>query len=68
MRFIPKSRMLVHVKAIIVDGARAYMGSENLTTTSLTKNREIGLVVTDQGALHTMRDTFEADYASAESF
>src|SRR6185295_12014234 len=32
----------VHVKAIVVDGARAYLGSENISYTSLTKNREIG--------------------------
>jgi phosphatidylserine/phosphatidylglycerophosphate/cardiolipin synthase-like enzyme len=64
-RTIPKERMLVHVKSILVDGRRAYMGSENLTTGSLTKNREVGLVVTDAPALATMTSTFEADFASA---
>jgi phosphatidylserine/phosphatidylglycerophosphate/cardiolipin synthase-like enzyme len=68
VRWIPKSRMLVHVKSVIVDGARAYLGSENMTTTSLTKNREIGLVVTDAPSLQTMATTFEADFASATPF
>jgi cardiolipin synthase len=68
VRFIPKQRMLVHVKNIIVDGAHAYMGSENMTTTSLTKNREIGLVVTESEAVKTMTSTFEADFASATDF
>src|SRR5262249_23059376 len=32
----------VHVKAMIADGTTAYMGSENLSFTSLSKNREVG--------------------------
>ncbi|HEY8080235.1 MAG TPA: phospholipase D-like domain-containing protein [Labilithrix sp.] len=68
VRWIPKSRFLVHVKNIQSDGKLAYMGSENLTTTSLTKNREIGVEVTDGAALATMAATFEADYASANAF
>jgi phosphatidylserine/phosphatidylglycerophosphate/cardiolipin synthase-like enzyme len=67
-RYIPLARMLVHVKSILVDGARAYMGSENLTTTSLEKNREIGLVVTDKEPLATMGATFEEDFDSATAF
>jgi phosphatidylserine/phosphatidylglycerophosphate/cardiolipin synthase-like enzyme len=68
VRYIPKSRMLVHVKSILVDGGRAYLGSENFTTTSLTKNREIGLVVTDETSTRTIGTTFEADFASATAF
>lgn len=55
----------VHVKAIIVDGERAYLGSENLSTTSLDKNREIGVVVVDSGEVSKMTATFERDYAAA---
>ncbi len=58
----------IHVKAIVVDGERAYLGSENLSPTSLTKNREIGLVVTDAPAVATMSATMEADYAKATTF
>lgn len=58
----------VHVKAIVVDGARAYLGSENISYTSLTKNREIGVIISDAGALASMHDTFETDWASATSF
>lgn len=66
-KMIPKSRMLVHVKSILVDGDRAYLGSENLTANSLTNNREVGLVLSDKPALQTMTTTFEGDFASAES-
>jgi phosphatidylserine/phosphatidylglycerophosphate/cardiolipin synthase-like enzyme len=68
VRWIPKSTMLIHVKSIIADGARAYLGSENLTSTSLEKNREVGLVVTDHPAVSTMTATFESDFGAARAF
>jgi phosphatidylserine/phosphatidylglycerophosphate/cardiolipin synthase-like enzyme len=58
----------VHVKAIVVDGARAYLGSENISYTSLTKNREIGIIHEDAAALGLMQSTFESDWARATSF
>jgi phosphatidylserine/phosphatidylglycerophosphate/cardiolipin synthase-like enzyme len=58
----------VHVKSIVVDGVRAYLGSENLSYTSLTKNREIGLVLSDAEALGAMTTTFETDWANATPF
>lgn len=58
----------VHVKAIIIDGARAYMGSENLSSTSLTKNREVGLVLSEPAAVGSMQTTMEADYANGTAF
>jgi cardiolipin synthase len=58
----------VHVKAIVVDGARAYLGSENISYTSLTKNREIGIIHEDAAALALMKTTFETDWAAATSF
>jgi cardiolipin synthase A/B len=68
VKWIPKSTMLVHVKSILVDGETAYMGSENLTSTSMEQNREIGLIVTDPDPLATMEATFEKDFASAIDF
>jgi phosphatidylserine/phosphatidylglycerophosphate/cardiolipin synthase-like enzyme len=58
----------VHVKSMIVDGARAYLGSENISYTSLTKNREIGVIVTDAPAIASMSATFETDWTAATSF
>jgi cardiolipin synthase len=37
----------LHTKVLVADGARAYVGSENLSYTSLDKNREVGVIVTD---------------------
>jgi phosphatidylserine/phosphatidylglycerophosphate/cardiolipin synthase-like enzyme len=58
----------VHVKAIVADGARAYAGSENLSYTSLNKNREVGLVMTEAAAVSTILSTFEKDWANATPF
>lgn len=58
----------VHVKAIVADGARAYTGSENLSYTSLNKNREVGVVLTEAPAVSAMLATFEKDWAIATPF
>jgi phosphatidylserine/phosphatidylglycerophosphate/cardiolipin synthase-like enzyme len=58
----------VHVKAVTVDGKAAYVGSENLSYTSLAKNREIGLVVLEQQNVDTIKATFEKDWATATPF
>jgi cardiolipin synthase len=58
----------LHVKAIVADGARAYMGSENLSYTSLNSNREVGLIVTELDAVALMAATFETDWAAATPF
>jgi phosphatidylserine/phosphatidylglycerophosphate/cardiolipin synthase-like enzyme len=58
----------IHVKAIVVDGQRAYIGSENLSTTSLDRNREVGIIVTDAPSVDRVKSTFEADYALGTTF
>lgn len=55
----------IHVKAISVDGKRAYAGSENLSYTSLSKNREVGVVITEAANVASMDATFEKDWAIA---
>jgi cardiolipin synthase A/B len=58
----------VHVKSMMVDGVSAYIGSENISYTSLTKNREIGIVLSDVPAMTSISTTFETDWAAATSF
>jgi cardiolipin synthase A/B len=50
-----------HAKAIVVDGARAYVGSVNFTKNSMDNNREIGILFDDAAAVKTVADTFAAD-------
>ncbi len=63
-RYIPH----LHTKVIVADGARAYVGSENLSQTSLDHNREVGLVVTEASSLAPLTTTFEADWAVGSEF
>jgi cardiolipin synthase A/B len=58
----------MHVKSLIVDGTSAYAGSINFSTTSLTKNREVGLLVQEPTNLASMTATFEKDWAAGTAF
>jgi cardiolipin synthase len=58
----------VHSKALMVDGKTAYAGSINLSWTSLTKNREIGVLISESANVSAMQATFEKDWASATPF
>lgn len=35
----------IHAKAVLVDGRRAFIGSENISSTSLDRNRELGVLI-----------------------
>jgi phosphatidylserine/phosphatidylglycerophosphate/cardiolipin synthase-like enzyme len=58
---LPRSYRYVHAKAIVADGRRAFVGSENLSTASLDGNRELGVIVADPQAIRTIEATFTAD-------
>jgi len=58
----------VHVKAFVVDGKAAYMGSENFSYTSLSKNREVGIIALENAAVQVIATTFEKDWATATAF
>ncbi len=53
----------VHAKVVIVDGQRAFVGSQNFTATSLDQNREVGIIVDDAAVLRRLQQTFEADWS-----
>jgi phosphatidylserine/phosphatidylglycerophosphate/cardiolipin synthase-like enzyme len=52
----------IHAKAIVVDGARAYVGSENFTTGSLQYNRELGVITTNAASAAIVETTIAADF------
>ena len=58
----------LHTKALVADGARAYLGSVNLSSTSLDKNREVGVIVTDASSIDPMTTTFEKDWTAGTAF
>jgi len=50
---------------VIIDGIRAFVGSQNFTATSLDQNREVGILVADPVALQRLQQTFESDWSQA---
>ncbi len=57
----------LHAKLIISDGAKAYVGSENLTTNSLDNNRELGLLVDDPAIVGDLAATSAGDWLKGKS-
>ena len=45
----------LHVRAIIRDGKRAFIGSQSLRRLELEKRREVGVIVTDESVVQQMR-------------
>lgn len=52
-----------HAKVMLADGALAFVGSQNVTATSLDLNRELGMLIADPGVLKRLAASFEADWA-----
>ncbi|HVU62452.1 MAG TPA: phospholipase D-like domain-containing protein, partial [Phycisphaerales bacterium] len=65
---VVKSIPHLHTKVVVADGTSAYVGSENLSQTSLDKNREVGVIATDASSLEPLVDTFETDWAAGTEF
>lgn len=64
------SQPYVHAKMFLVDGARAFIGSENVSDNSLNNNRELGIIFDQADAIQVVRQTFEKDWqiATVEPF
>jgi cardiolipin synthase A/B len=60
--------LYIHAKMIIADGKQAFIGSENFSSTSLTRNRELGLVFTDKTLVDQLNATFSGDYQNATTY
>jgi phosphatidylserine/phosphatidylglycerophosphate/cardiolipin synthase-like enzyme len=53
----------LHVRAMISDGATAFIGSQSLRKAELDERREIGVIVKDARAASRMAKVFEDDWA-----
>lgn len=58
------SRPYVHAKMVLVDGHFMFVGSENLSPTSLDTNREVGILLRGQVVRRAAR-TFDRDWPAA---
>lgn len=60
-------RLYMHAKMIIIDGIRAFVGSENISAQSLDQNREVGIIVSDESVLNTLQQTFQTDWGQSQN-
>jgi cardiolipin synthase len=56
----------LHAKLIVGDGV-AFIGSENMSPTSINQNREVGLLATEPAAVAPIQTQFDADWAAASA-
>jgi phosphatidylserine/phosphatidylglycerophosphate/cardiolipin synthase-like enzyme len=57
--------MRLHVRAIVRDGTRAFVGSQSLRKEELDKRREVGLLISNPTVTRTLRQVFDADWEAS---
>ena len=62
---VRKLGMRLHVRAIVRDGTRAFVGSQSLRTLELTGRREVGLIITNPTVAKKIQQVFDADWEDA---
>jgi cardiolipin synthase len=60
------SALYIHAKVIDIDGAKAFVGSENFSTASLDYNRELGVITTAPSILGPLNSTLSSDVANGQ--
>ena len=56
----------LHVRAIVRDGTRAFVGSQSLRKDELENRREVGLIISNPPVARKILQVFEADWADAD--
>lgn len=52
----------IHAKAIVADGQHVFIGSENFSSTSLDRNREAGIMLSNRAVARVVERSFAADW------
>lgn len=63
LRIQPYPDTRLHVRAMIRDGRRAFVGSQSLRRLELEGRREVGLLFQDRRVVKQMLEVFEGDWA-----
>ncbi|HEY1766356.1 MAG TPA: phospholipase D-like domain-containing protein [Terracidiphilus sp.] len=62
----------IHAKAVLADygtaNAKLFLGSENFTATSLTRNRELGLIFSDTACMTGVNAALTKDFSGGTAF
>lgn len=61
----PSERL--HVRAMIVDGRRAFVGSQSLRRAELERRREIGVILEEPAMVGAIAEVFHADWRKTEA-
>jgi phosphatidylserine/phosphatidylglycerophosphate/cardiolipin synthase-like enzyme len=64
-REFPGKRL--HVRAIVRDGRRAFVGSQSLRKLELDKRREVGIIIRDPAIVRAIEKTFKKDWRATEA-
>lgn len=67
LRFEPYPGKRLHVRAIVRDGQRAFVGSQSLRKLELDKRREVGIIVSDRKVVAGFLTVFAQDWAATPS-
>jgi phosphatidylserine/phosphatidylglycerophosphate/cardiolipin synthase-like enzyme len=57
----------LHIRAIVRDGRRAFLGSQSMRRLEIDKRREIGVIINDPQAVAQMQAIFESDWGETSS-
>ncbi len=57
--------LYIHAKVLIIDGNKAFVGSENFSMQSLDANRELGILIARPEIISSLTNTFNDDWLSA---
>jgi len=60
---VRRPKLRLHVRAIIRDGTRAFVGSQSLRTDELQNRREVGLLISNPTVTRKLMQVFEADWS-----
>jgi cardiolipin synthase len=58
--------LFMHAKLIVVDGRRAFVGSQNFSPTSLDANREVGVIIADAMVVAQLASYARSDWNAAQ--
>lgn len=61
----PMKTLKLHVRAIVRDNTRAFVGSQSLRPLELDRRREVGLIITNPSIARQMTAVFEEDWKDA---
>ena len=71
-QYVPDKPLYIHAKVIVADAAtsshRAYVGSINFSSYSMTKNRELGIITTDAGVDSGAEQQLSADFGGGSPY